>query len=310
MRLSSGRRRTAFTLIELLVVIAIIAILIGLLLPAVQKVREAAARSQCQNNLKQIALAVHAYHDVYKFLPHNRNPNVYGFNDTGTAYSWLARILPYMEQGAVYSQGQFGSNTPPTLAANAALVSKAFPSYFCPSDDAAGQSPSTTRYDITGLAVGLTNYQGVAGSNWAWGSFPNVGPSGNNNGLDNGDGIFFRADSNFKKRLTSIGDGTSNTFMVGEGIPSLSNWCDWVHANHAVATCAIPPNNALVAGQPGFGDPMDWQNVYSFRSRHTGGLQFAYADGAVRFCSESISLATYYALATVRGSEVPGDDQP
>ncbi len=310
MLLASRQRRTAFTLIELLVVIAIIAILIGLLLPAVQKVREAAARSQCQNNLKQIALAVHSYHDTYKFLPSNRNPNVFGFNETGTAYSWMTRILPYIEQNPLYSQAQFGSNTPPTLAANAVFVSKSFPTFFCPSDDAAGQSPSTTRYDVNGLPLGLTNYQGVAGSNWAWGSFPNVGPSGNNNGLDAGDGIFYRTDSNFKKRLTGITDGTSNTFMVGEDIPSLNNWCDWVHSNHAVATCAIPPNNALQPGQPGYNDPTDWTNVYSFRSRHTGGLQFAYADGAVRFCSESISLATYHALATIRGSDLPGDDQP
>ncbi|MCI0457368.1 MAG: DUF1559 domain-containing protein [Gemmataceae bacterium] len=310
--MSSSRRqkRPAFTLIELLVVIAIIAILIGLLLPAVQKVREAAARAQCQNHLKQLGLAVHAYHDVYKFLPRNRNPNTLGYDRIGRAYSWFTQILPFLEQGALYTQGQFGSATPPTLDANAAVVSKSIAVLFCPADDADGQSPSSNRADVRGLPLGLTNYRGVSGSNWAWGKFPNNTAFGNN-GLDAGNGIFYRADGTNKLTLASITDGTSNTFLAGEDVPRLNIFCDWVHANHANGTCAIPPNTAILPQYTGTGyAPGDWQNVYSFRSRHTGGLQFANADGSVRFVSDSISLTTYRALATIRGNEIPGNDAP
>src|SRR6185312_13535046 len=97
--------RGGFTLIELLVVIAIIAILIALLVPAVQKVREAAARTQCVNNLKQIGLATHGYHDANKKMPSNRTPNTYGYDINGSSWSWLSRILPYVEQGPLYTQG-------------------------------------------------------------------------------------------------------------------------------------------------------------------------------------------------------------
>ncbi len=154
----------------------------------------------------------------------------------------------------------------------------------------------------------------VSGANWCWGSWvvTQIGANGSNdcNGLDNGNGIFFRSDSGFKKKLTSITDGTSNTFMVGEDIPVMNQHCDWVHSNHAVGTCAIPLNNAMDPGQPGYGQPWDWTNVYSFRSRHTGGANFAYGDGSVRFVSDSISLPTYYALATSRLGDLAGSDAP
>src|SRR4249919_1520305 len=102
-------KRSGFTLIELLVVIAIIAILIALLVPAVQKVRAAAARTQCINNLKQLALAVHGYHDTAKKFPPNRDPNAYGYDINGSSWSWLSQILPYVELQSVYNSGNLAN---------------------------------------------------------------------------------------------------------------------------------------------------------------------------------------------------------
>lgn len=294
--------RRGFTLIELLVVIAIIAILIALLVPAVQKVREAAARTQCVNNLKNIALAVHGYHDSNKFFPQNANPNVYGYGSGNNSWSWMAKILPNIEQGPLYTTGGLGNATLPAFNAVPTTYATQIPVYLCPSDGSS-QMPRTDRANTSGLAAGSTNYRGVSGSNWAWGSYTNVGPSGNNNGLDAGDGIFYRADDGRKLTMTGITDGTSNTFMIGEDIPEKNQHCGWTNSNYANGTCAIPLNNAMQTGQPGFNNPGDWPNVYSFRSNHTGGGHFAFADGTVRFISQTINLIDYRALATIRGNE-------
>ncbi len=307
-------RRSAFTLIELLVVIAIIAVLIGLLLPAVQKVREAASRSQCQNNLKQIGIAVHSYHDSEGYLPvsagagYNYNPN------SPNSWSWMARILPYMEQGNLYKACGIPSSTIFGAGTNAAARVK---TYLCPSDTAYNDPARTDEanigttypYGSPPATVGLTNYKGVCGSNWAWGTYTNT-VNGNNNGLDAGNGIFYRSDGapgtggHGRIKLTSIRDGTNSTFMVGEDIPAMNVHCDWPFFNHATGTCSIPPNSAMLAGQPGFNNPADWGNVYSFRSRHANGLQFAFADGHVGFISQTIDLNLYRALSTYDGGEV------
>jgi len=297
--------RSAFTLIELLVVIAIIAILIALLVPAVQKVREAAARLACSNNLKQIGLAVHGYHDQNKRFPQNANPNSYGYDINGRSWSWLSAILPFVEQSALYNQGGLGQaiGSQPTFASVLTVYGTQVPVYLCPSDSSSQQA-RTDRANTGGYACGSTNYRGVSGSNWAWGSYTNNGPSGNNNGLDAGDGIFWRADSTRRINLLSITDGTSNTLMVGEDIPEINQHCGWPNANYANGTCSIPLNNGLVAGQPGYNNPGDWPNVYSFRSRHTGGANFALADGSTRFVTQSIDINLYRALATMKGNEV------
>jgi prepilin-type N-terminal cleavage/methylation domain-containing protein/prepilin-type processing-associated H-X9-DG protein len=307
-------RRRGFTLIELLVVIAIIAILIGLLLPAVQKVREAAASAQCKNNLHQLGIAVHSYHDANGGFPVSGGPGL-SFNASSPyCWSWLARILPNVEQGNLYTKLGIPTSTMFQASATGALTTP-IKTFLCPADIAINGNPRTDEANIgstyassnTYVAVGLTNYKGVCGNNWAWGSFQYTPPRGGNDGLDNGNGIFFRSDGAPGRRgpinLSSIRDGTSSTFMIGEDIPSLNVHCDWPFFNHAVGTCAIPLNNGMVAGQPGFGHPEDWLNLYSFRSRHANGANFAMADASVQFVNANINLTVYRALATYDGGE-------
>jgi hypothetical protein len=116
-----------------------------------------------------------------------------------------------------------------------------------------------------------------------------------------GDGLFFRTDQYRKKNFAAVTDGLSNTFMVGEDLPDMTHWYAWAHANGASATCAIAPNARRQDGTE-YGR-WDWPNRYSFHSRHSGGLQFALADGTVRFITDSIDLSVYRAMATIRGGE-------
>jgi prepilin-type N-terminal cleavage/methylation domain-containing protein/prepilin-type processing-associated H-X9-DG protein len=301
--------RSAFTLIELLVVIAIIAILIGLLLPAVQKVREAAANSQCKNNLHQIVIATHGYHDANGLLPCNGPQATY--NSSGANWSWLARILPNIEQGNLYTACGIPTNA---LNNTGGAIATPVKPYLCPADTAYNGNPRTDAADLGNLAVGQTNYKGVCGANWAWGTY-NIGgfpvSSTTSNGLDQGNGIFYRTDGipgtsgHGPIPLSAIKDGTSNTFMVGEDIPSVNRWCSWPYSNNAVGTCAIPLNNAMVPGQPGYGNNGDWPDNYSFRSNHNGatGANFAMADGSVQWINNNINLTVYRSLATYAGGE-------
>jgi prepilin-type N-terminal cleavage/methylation domain-containing protein/prepilin-type processing-associated H-X9-DG protein len=318
MFVSKNRRSWGFTLIELLVVIAIIAILIGLLLPAVQKVRQAAARMSCQNNLKQLGLAAQNFHDTSGTLPYDCSPEA-GNSGTwgmgGTNWSWIVHVLPYMEQGPLYSSiAALGGGNIDTVtlqtAYNAGYLSVTIKPLLCPGDnppDALKQN----RADLGSNVIGLTNYKGVSGANWAWtfvvaGTSSCVSPN-DTNGLADGDGVFFRGDGNKKKKITDIGDGTSNTFLVGEDLPQYNQWCSWPYSNNAVGTCAIPPNYQMpptMAASPG-----NWPTTYSFRSNHTNGLQFCYADGSVHFISQAIDMPTYRAMATIRGGETLSPNQ-
>jgi hypothetical protein len=121
--------------------------------------------------------------------------------------------------------------------------------------------------------------------------------------------MFFRSDGGTntapkKQNFSAVIDGLSNTYMIGEDLPGLNQHCGWPNANYSTGTCSIPLNNALRAGQPGYNNIGDWPNVYSFRSRHPGGAQFAIGDGSVQFVSETINIAIYRAIATRAGSEV------
>ena len=313
--------RRGITLLEVLVVIAIIGTLVGLLLPAVMRVRESANRASCANNLKQFALAAQLYNDAFQRLPPGQigpyqwmvpNQPYYGWGPSSYGWSWLSRILPFVEQGNLFQMG----GSPNKTLAQSGIAADRIVLFLCPSDTAYNAPPRTNTGNLEGFPVGNTNYKGVSGSNWGYDSsqnswFPTLwehrGANGSFDGLNQGDGAMFRTDILEPRLLLSITDGLSNTFLIGEDIPDLNRWCSWPYATHAYGTCAIPPNAVQANGQPF--DPYDWYNNHSFRSRHPGGLQFAFADGSVHFVPTSINLNLYRALATIQGGEAVDSSQ-
>jgi prepilin-type N-terminal cleavage/methylation domain-containing protein/prepilin-type processing-associated H-X9-DG protein len=300
------RHPRAFTLIEVLVVIAIVGVLVGLLLPAVQRVRESAARAGCSNNLKQIALATLAYHDAQGAFPVNSLPGPVGpYGAMYPSWSWLARILPYIEQDNLYRLGKIPANT---LYDSRDVAAAQLRLFLCPSDNSSQDGPRPDAADLgvffpPFIPAGQTNYKGVSGANWAWGDprWRNPGTNGSWDGLNHGDGLFYRYDWTETKTLASVSDGTSNTSLAGEDVPAQNKWCSWPYANNAVGTCAIPPNARNADNSPI--DPWNWEYAYGFRSAHPGGVQFAYVDGSVHFIANSVELSVYRALATIRGGE-------
>jgi prepilin-type N-terminal cleavage/methylation domain-containing protein/prepilin-type processing-associated H-X9-DG protein len=319
---SASRRRPGFTLIELLVVIAIIAILIGLLLPAVQKVREAAARMQCSNNLKQLALAAHSYHDAHKTLPKD---SIYSYDPTGPNWSWLANMLPMIEGDNLYRAANVGGSPPNNINQSLPQIVLTVPIFQCPSDPDASRGPRSyaSNFDMLDPKLGpltyeVTSYRGNIGSNWGggppgsalwWGTDPqwcnpdpnNANPATTYDGCAAGNGVIF--ESNRPIRITDIRDGTSNTIMMGEALTGKDNQNAWCHMDNAIATCAYPPNaKNPVTGQDY--PPDQWFNRYAFTSNHSGGVMFAMADGSVQFISDTIPLTTFRALGTRAGGEV------
>jgi prepilin-type N-terminal cleavage/methylation domain-containing protein/prepilin-type processing-associated H-X9-DG protein len=298
-------RQSGFTLVELLVVIAIIGVLIGLLLPAVQKVREASARSQCVNNLKQIGLALQNYHDTAKSFPPGYVSNYDSAgNDTGPGWGWAAFILPQMEQQNLYNAIQLNQNI--EAPANSSVRVQPIKSYICPSDSV----PTTwtaMKYDLTGNLLGpicdtaSACYIGVFGV-----TEPGV----------DGEGIFFR---NSAVRIADITDGTSQTMMVGE---RSFRWCQatWV-GSVTNASMVPPPGSPALAGEwngsgfvlghtfEGSGGPgSPGTEVNGFSSQHTGGANFLFADGHVQLLQTSMDHPVYKALSTRAGGEALGGD--
>ena len=324
-------RKSGFTLVELLVVIAIIGVLVALLLPAVQAAREAARRSQCTNNLKQIGLGAHNYESSQKVLPYNRYSGNYEFPDTAwggaqvngpgapsRAWSWLSSILPHIEQGAIYDQGQIPKQP---LQNSLQAIGAVIPAFQCPSDELAANNPirnANTWYIKQIRNIGMTNYDGVMGSQSDVPPYanPNVDGTGNEP-WRNGNGVMAIFAWVDPLGFQHVEDGSSQTMMAGEQAFEASRaMCgdqgkcyglgySWAHSVEASASAALKPN-AAVPGVPN-NDPsveqFPYRTQFGFNSMHPGGLSFVFVDGSVHFIDEGIELGVYRALATIKGGE-------
>jgi prepilin-type N-terminal cleavage/methylation domain-containing protein/prepilin-type processing-associated H-X9-DG protein len=313
--------RVGFTLIELLVVIAIIAILIGLLLPAVQKVREAAARMTCQNQIKQIAIATHNFHDSNGRLPHAYIGNV--------QLSWTVFILPYME-----GDNQFRAIDTTTPGNYITVPNRNNPhgltrikNYLCPSSPIERMATTSPPNNVntpdlvpanTGQAPFTLHYYGITGPR---GVNPVTGANYSvsactHDGVPMADtGMFLpdvRANINLGKiPLTGVTDGTSNTFMIGEmswDSTFGTRYRSWLRGGETGGCYAVGARNLLNALNSGIrANRIGQYNDVPFGSMHSGGANFALGDGSVRFVRDSIDLNTYRALGSRNGGEVIGD---
>ena len=282
----SLRRSRGFTLIELLVVIAIIAILIALLLPAVQQAREAARRTQCKNNLKQIGLALHNYHDIYNTFP--IGAQVAGANEE--MWGWGASILPQIEQQNLFNELGVGDRRMSDVLADANLrvsLQTTLEPFICPSDPAGplmsgGQLNGGSGRNMRGNGGAPAAFR-VAKSNY----IGNCGYNDVNRQNANGKRGVFQVGDNYKMR--DIIDGTSNTIAVGERTTfcASGSWAGNRNptgggpqgADYTLGRVSIPIN---------IGDNRNHWCTEGFDSAHTGGAQFLFCDGSVHFLSENI----------------------
>jgi len=308
------RKNWAFTLVELLVVIAIIGILVALLLPAIQAAREAARRTECNNNLKQLGLGLQNYHDTYKRFPiGSNNENINGT----TRYIWqsgrhrkgsvLVKLLPFIEEKGLYDpllqdgdvNAQIYAVTPrPQIDA-----------YRCPSDPYENTSAPPANYATSMGAQRMggrqcTQYNGHL-----------VGPTshGSTNDGNNVSGIFSRYI--WSAKLAEVTDGTSTTIIMGEILPYCGDHHQggWFNPN-ALWTATTAPINFPTCPDvpPGFSGANgcnahgNWQTSQGFKSKHPGGAQFVFCDGSVHFLNESIDYTTYQRLGCRRDGQTVG----
>ena len=286
--MTKTRKHRGFTLIELLVVIAIIAILIALLLPAVQQAREAARRTECKNNLKQIGIALHNYHETFSSFPPGWIGNVANANNFG----WSVHIFPFIEQTNIYNALNFLT----AFSTADTNLSTLIPAFRCASDTGGGTVGGVARSNYAGVimythtlpsAVVVTNPNGIAATHGG-GSFGNLS----------------------KRNFRDYRDGTANTLMVGERmatgtINGNTRGTEGVVPGCLQVTGSGTPDTAVVAS-PLNGNPNS-NNYGAFSSRHAGGAQFLLGDGSVRMVSENINTATFQAVGTTNGGEVTGD---
>jgi len=326
-------RRRGFTLIELLVVIAIIAVLIALLLPAVQAAREAARRAQCVNNLKQLGVAMHNYHDTIGSFPPGSLVNV-GWG--GSWWAWSVFILPQLEQANLYNAINFSlANGADMSPEHRTVYRSLIASYLCPSDESNRlfEDRKWTNINDLGTSYSAAPLNYIA----SWGDQKTGNPifdiystegAGRSWGCNNTfTGMFGDCSSGAVTTIAGCTDGTSNTFLLGENSPHYNGQLLWVNGHGAYGGTIIPLNwkTNLKDGET---DPTDGtvcstayitaiqathcfrNQVYNFafKSKHPGGANFCVSDGSVRFIKQTINPRTYTALSTRAKGEVISSD--
>jgi prepilin-type N-terminal cleavage/methylation domain-containing protein len=276
--------RKGFTLIELLVVIAIIAILIALLLPAVQQAREAARRTQCRNNLHQLVIAIHNYHDSHSCLPPGR---VVGSN---LNFGVVAQILPLLDENAIYNAVNFALpslNSATGGVANTTAGSQNLAQMFCPSKRSQGVSATYNLAQNDYVASSSSGYTGTLDDeNYGIDTIPVTAQKG----------PFYY---NSRVRFRDIRDGQANSIGLGEK-PETGNDTGWLYAGNGSTIrtgCATPNSTPGTVGED-----------YCFGSMHEGGSFFCFLDGSAKFLSENIDKTVYRALITIAGNEIIDDE--
>jgi prepilin-type N-terminal cleavage/methylation domain-containing protein/prepilin-type processing-associated H-X9-DG protein len=300
-------RRGGFTLVELLVVIAIIAVLIGLLLPAVQSAREAARRSACSSNLKQIGLGLLQHHETRRMFPaleEHGTEFLQGANNNWgeTPGNWLVRILPYIEENSVYETIDFGTTW--NAGSNGAAIRRQYKPYICPSN------PQQTKVSGNNFDAHIVHYFGVWGSKDAPGGRARMQWAIGNNTNADGKGIMF---FNSKTNISEVTDGTSQTLIAAEvrgyrprsltELATISGDGGRGMRWEVGTSPLLQPING-VDGEAGSNCPgCRWENMASF---HPGGVMVVFADGSTRFLTENIDTTTALRIASMQEGLPPG----